>query len=158
MTDPARTHIDSALELAGQVNSFTAQVGAQKWDANAAPPAVFVRYGDISHQAAEQAGGHDPSLWVEVQRLVVRILGTDEEEARALKNELLRAFRITSPVPAGLDPGQWRWLSHDDPGFSRFGAALFGTIAIRVPVPATASDQQYATVKTVAHTAEFNDG
>jgi hypothetical protein len=98
-----------------------------------------------------------PSIYTEAQELILRILGRDEEDARRIKNAILRAFRDKSSMANGVTPGGFRWLTEDEPGYSRDGAALQGSIVVALPVPKFSGAQPTAVVRHTQFTTELTN-
>jgi len=160
MTDTARRFIDDTMaQLAEWRPDFAGRykVGRKHWMSHQSPPFIWWAYGAIAADDAENLGDTAKSIASELQTLVIKIWGhapdsdasNSEEFARVAKNDLIRALRAAGDGP-NITVGTFDWLSEDEvrAGHINHGAALVGTITVRLPVSADPSTlpTQFATI------------
>lgn len=158
MTDSARQFIDDTMtQLAVWRSDLSGRykVGRKHWVSQQAPPFIWWAYGAVSHADPENYGAEAKAISSEDQVLWVKIWGhvadTDdqnsEEFVRVAKNDLFRALRAAGDGP-NITFGSFDWLSEDEQkaGHIVHGAALAGTVTVRLPLKADPSTLPTPTV------------
>lgn len=132
------------------------KIGANEWSLNCDCPAIKWKYGAIRHEKPDKTGGAESPIGTEIQTFIVAIWCEDEEACRSAKNNILRAARYVSGGGSNTETGSFDWITEDKPGWMNKGAALQGSIAVRLQIPSTEGGRRYAPIRSQTHTEELD--